>query len=721
MKKAERILGIVSTSLFIFGVFFRIQHWPGGSVAITLAVLIFIFAYLPIQLILQRREAETGLQKFYTIFKFIAFFIILIAFVFKIQHWPGGGILLLMASVLLPAYIIVYFILRIKKQASLPFLLNDLLITLISYSIYLFLNIILISPDAIWGYIELEDRYEAMNSGLMSANEMIYESLDSIARDKDEDLLISIEQLRSLSNQLYHSSDSVKQGFYRAILGSKYSENADYQRLNQFEVANMGLGTDYFLNHENGKYLYELITNYLEEVKHISQIHNIQSGHIGMFMKMEVVFYKWREELTWESYMFGGNPVGSVIVNLSWIRQMVLLTETTVLNGLISQIDLSEEVKLLQELAARESDKAMMLKENEIVRVKQQQELQAVQLEQSQSEVRQNRMMAIFAFVGIALVLVLFSISTRAYFRKQRDNKKLTEQKDEISEKNEELNHQNEEIAAQRDEIEAQRDLVFRQKEQIEKTHEEISSSIDYATRLQASILPNTNLLKEKFQDHFVLFRPKSKVSGDFYWWTEVEKSVIIAVADCTGHGVPGAFMSMLGISLLREIVNKEFITQPGVILRRLRKEVIRSLDQKGEIGEQKDGMDLALVSIPFDTLKCEYAGANNPLYMLRDGQLTEYKADRMPISFYIRMDKFTTHEIQLQKGDQLYMFSDGYADQFGGENRKKFKYKAFQQHLIDHSTQSMEEQHNALMDTIVKWQGDYEQIDDIVIVGIKI
>jgi serine phosphatase RsbU (regulator of sigma subunit) len=229
------------------------------------------------------------------------------------------------------------------------------------------------------------------------------------------------------------------------------------------------------------------------------------------------------------------------------------------------------------------------------------------------------------------------------------------------------------------------------------------------------------SLLEETFSDHFVFFRPKQKVSGDFYWWTRVEERVIVAAADCTGHGVPGAFMSMLGVSLLREIVNREYITHPGVVLNRLRKEVIRSLDQKGEHGEQKDGMDLALISVQPGTLACDYAGANNPLYLVRDGELTEYRADHMPISHYPRLDKFTNHEIQLQKGDQLYLFSDGYADQFGGEKRKKFKYKNFARLLVETTSRPMREQHDILLKTIVAWQGEIEQIDDMVIVGIKI
>jgi serine phosphatase RsbU (regulator of sigma subunit) len=218
-----------------------------------------------------------------------------------------------------------------------------------------------------------------------------------------------------------------------------------------------------------------------------------------------------------------------------------------------------------------------------------------------------------------------------------------------------------------------------------------------------------------------VLYLPKHKVSGDFYWWTQIEDQVVVAAVDCTGHGVPGAFMSMLGVSMLREIVSKEYISHPGVILRRLRKEVMYALKQTGEFGEQKDGMDMALVSINVETLECQYAGANNPLYLIRKGVLTEYKADRMPIAIHQNMSKFTTHDIQLEKGDRLYLFSDGYADQFGGPLSKKFKYTRFRQLLIDHSKLPMKKQKEVLVQTIRDWRADLEQVDDIVVVGLEI
>jgi len=261
-------------------------------------------------------------------------------------------------------------------------------------------------------------------------------------------------------------------------------------------------------------------------------------------------------------------------------------------------------------------------------------------------------------------------------------NVEISEKNIKIEQKNEELNQLVEEISSQRDEIEAQRNTVTEQKNHIENIHNEVENSINYATRLQQSILPEEQLLKKYLTEHFVLFKPKDKVSGDFYWWTHIEGHTIITAADCTGHGVPGAFMSMLGVSFLREIVEKEYITNTGLILKKLRKEIIKALKQKGATGEQKDGMDMAIISINHKTNIVQFSGANNPLYLILNSELRilneknstyvklcdnskfmiqnlkllyEVKPNKMPIAIYDKMDNFTTHEIQLQKGDHTF------------------------------------------------------------------
>lgn len=337
-----------------------------------------------------------------------------------------------------------------------------------------------------------------------------------------------------------------------------------------------------------------------------------------------------------------------------------------------------------------------------------------------------KQLIYIWAFgIGIFLFVLLVIFILRSYRQKQKANLLLSEQKKLIEDTNEELNLQNEEIASQRD--------------QIEGIHREVSESIDYAKRLQAAILPKPNLLRSRLSDHFILFMPKDKVSGDYYWWTEVEDQIIITAADCTGHGVPGAFMSMLGISFLKEIVNKEYITQPALILKKLRREIIKTLDQKGITGEQKDGMDMALISYNKQSKKLQYSGANNPLYIISKNNLSEQlpnakvfdeeysaklfeiKPDKMPISIYEKMTAFSNIEVQLSKGDLIYMFSDGYADQFGGPKNKKFKYKPFKRLLLENADQSLKIQRDLLKKAFDQWKADEDQIDDVVVIGLKI
>jgi serine phosphatase RsbU (regulator of sigma subunit) len=360
--------------------------------------------------------------------------------------------------------------------------------------------------------------------------------------------------------------------------------------------------------------------------------------------------------------------------------------------------------------------------------------LKNIQIKNEKLENKKTTIQRNYTFLGLLLVLVLIIIVFRSNRQKKKANVLLSEQKNEIIEKNEELNQQNEEITAQRDQIEKQKEIV-------EEIHHEVEQSINYAKRLQESILPEEKLLAKHVLEHFVLFKPKDNVSGDFYWWTNIENHTVITAADCTGHGVPGAFMSMLGVSFLREIVMKEYITHTGVILRRLRKEIIKSLKQKGEMGGQKDGMDMALISINHETNIVQFSGANNPLYIVKSGKLKveneaiilyelddnykfklyEVKPDKMPIAIYEKMDNFITHEIQLEKGDQLYMFSDGYADQFGGPKGKKFKYKPFKQLLLENADKPMAEQKEILNNAFENWKGNLEQIDDVVVLGIKI
>ncbi len=353
---------------------------------------------------------------------------------------------------------------------------------------------------------------------------------------------------------------------------------------------------------------------------------------------------------------------------------------------------------------------------------------------------KQNIYLYTFIF-GFLIVLIFLIFIFRLFKSKQKVNNELKAHQHIVLEKNEELNQLVEEVTAQKDEIETQREKLI-------DINSEITQSIAYAEQIQNSILPKKEILAQTLSDNFIFFKPKDIVSGDFYWFTKVDNKLIITIVDCTGHGVPGAFMSMLGASLLREIIIKEKVTEPAQILNILRTEVISALQQKGTIGEQKDGMDMALITLNLDTLEMQYAGANNPLYIISNSELQisgeenstniklfdssksknkkskllfEVKPDKMPISHFVRMNSFKTKTIQLAKGDSIYLFSDGYPDQFGGAKNRKFKYKPFKQLFIDIVDKPMHEQKTILKDIISNWQGNNAQVDDITIIGLKI
>ena len=261
------------------------------------------------------------------------------------------------------------------------------------------------------------------------------------------------------------------------------------------------------------------------------------------------------------------------------------------------------------------------------------------------------------------------------------------------------------------------------QKGIIEANNRDIKASIEYAKKIQEAILPDNDLLNKHLSEHFVLFKPKDIVSGDFYWFARRESDDIsmIAAIDCTGHGVPGAFMSMIGNTLLNEIASNESFTTPAEILFELRTAVIESLQQSGQV-DNNEGMDMALCMIDHRKKQLQFAGAYNALYQVRGGELQETKADRMPIgNYHDRNDRpFKNTLIEYQEGDIFYIFSDGYIDQFGGPKGKKLTSKRFKQLVLELSDQPLSDQHKGLETSLADWQEDRDQIDDILVLGFR-
>ncbi len=271
-------------------------------------------------------------------------------------------------------------------------------------------------------------------------------------------------------------------------------------------------------------------------------------------------------------------------------------------------------------------------------------------------------------------------------------------------------------------EVKQEKKIVEEQKHLIEEKNHEISSSISYAKRIQHSFLTAPSIIKRHLPDHFILFKPRDVVSGDFYWMHQKDDYSYFCVADCTGHGIPGAFMSLIGMGVLNEIVFSKNILDTNDILNELRRIVILAVNPEDATEEGKDGMDLVYFRFHLPTKELQYSAANNSFYMCRKGELTEYKPDKMPVGSFGEYEKpFTQHTIQLEEGDIIYAITDGYADQFGGPKGKKFKYKQFEELLLSICNESMEIQKQKLNDAIENWKGDLEQVDDVTVVGIRI
>jgi CheY-like chemotaxis protein len=254
------------------------------------------------------------------------------------------------------------------------------------------------------------------------------------------------------------------------------------------------------------------------------------------------------------------------------------------------------------------------------------------------------------------------------------------------------------------------------------KIQEDSKLDLNYSERIQRSILPSDTTIKSVLNEYFILSLPRNKVSGDFYWIGNNGKKKVVAAIDCTGHGIVGALMTMAGMAFLNDILGRNIDYTPAGILNELRKMVMNLLKQTGEEGESNDGMDVSLTIIDPENLTLQFAGANNPIYIIQDNQLIQLKGDRMPIGINLNFDRdFEDSEIKIKKDASIYLFSDGYADQFGGSGNKKFRYKQFQDVLLEIHNKPMHHQKEILLKEFTDWKGNFPQIDDVLVIGFKI
>jgi serine phosphatase RsbU (regulator of sigma subunit) len=381
----------------------------------------------------------------------------------------------------------------------------------------------------------------------------------------------------------------------------------------------------------------------------------------------------------------------------------MLLTGSAIVVGII----LLREASLLK--AKRELENLVELRTIEITRKNVEISNQAESLRQANEEIKTT-----------------YDVLAEQNKNLQELNEEITVQRNELEEQRNslanlawELQEKNEEITSQRNEIQKQKDMLAQQQK-------EITDSIMYAKRIQQAILPTLEQVGDCFNEFFIFYRPKSIVSGDFYWTSRIGKYRVIAVVDCTGHGVPGGFMSMLGLMMLNEVISQRQILDPAQALNYLRQNIISVLHQKGEITDAGDGMDLSLCIIDDEDMNLYYSGANSSIILMQPDDSGNYIindiiSDRMPISYHLVMRSFSTQKIKLKKGTLIYLYSDGISDQFSGENGKKFQILRLRDFILDNYLLPLKTQGMALEQLFDAWKGDMFQVDDVLVMGVKV
>jgi serine phosphatase RsbU (regulator of sigma subunit) len=447
-------------------------------------------------------------------------------------------------------------------------------------------------------------------------------------------------------------------------VASTYTTEGKNQDLNKAKEL-LQEAEDNLLELNEKRYLSDVYTN-------LANVETIENNHLKAIYYLKKSIEISEEEEFKSSLLNSYSKISDIYLEINdYKKSHEFLTKYLVLKAELDEISKAEELAKLQiQFDTKEQEK-------EIENLKKDQTLKDLTIEKQEREL-------FLTVLGILLVIAIATFIFIGYRNKARLNNELTS-----------------------------KNIVIEQK------NKEILDSITYAKRLQEAILPPNKLVKEWLPESFIFYKPKDIVSGDFYWMESIHDKIYFAAIDCTGHGVPGAMVSLVGHNAINRCIKEFNLTKPSEILDKLSYLVEESLSKSNE--EVKDGMDISLCALDLKTYSIEFSGANNPLWVLRDSELIEIKGDKQPIGKHIERKAFTNHQITLQKNDSVYLFTDGYADQFGGEKGKKFKYSQFKELLISIQNESMEKQRELISESFESWKGKLEQLDDVCVIGVRV
>lgn len=698
-------LAIIPT---LIGEFFKIQHWPLASVLMMLGTFVFAFFYIPLFTIESWKTKETKKLKIALIIQSFILLIFSVGFIFKIMHWPGAGIFYFSNNFIL-LFIVVPFALYHLAKARKTSINKAHSVLLAIYFFCLCFGSLMNSNT---GRINIDtvlqqgiNTEEALRTAT-SRNKQLYATLNNVKLDGNSDIIYRTTKLKTiadsaiihiqdLKSHLLISTDKITKS-KADTLSSLYIEN----KVNSDVPTMIMIGNEYSPNKD--KYsalkLKSVINSYRDTLLSLIQEQNRAIIKEGLNLSTDNYSGEDGQPISWEITNFNFMPLVHVFNTLTNIQYEIKNAEYQALTDIINSGNKDLNTALFSQISDLNSKYDAIKKQEEIAKLQSENVKGMELLNAKDSELNDSKQTIVYFVLVIMVFLILVFFVIRSNYLRKQTNKTLLQQK--------------EIIESQKSEVEAQKHLV-------EEKQKEIIDSISYAKRLQEAILPPQEFINKHISNNFILYKPKDLVAGDFYWAENIGDLFFIAAADSTGHGVPGAMVSVVCSNALNRTVKEFGLTQTGKILDKTRELVVETFEKSAS--EVKDGMDISLLCIDTKNKTITWSGANNALWYIQNNQLLIIKPDKQPIGKTENPSPFTTHEIEYNNDTTFYLFTDGFADQFGGDKGKKFKYKQLEELLLNHNNLALSEQSNLLNQKFESWKGHLEQVDDVCVIGVKI
>ncbi len=710
--KPSKILRILIWLVIIpslIGDIFKVLHYPGSSLLMMFGTFIFAFFYLPLFAIESWKSKETRPSKISLIIQIIVLFIFAIGFLFKIQHWEGAGLFVIITNYLLSFLVMPFALYHLIKSGKINLIKTHnilLIIFFFSHTISALMNSgsgKIKIETALQQGINTEEAFRAASS----RNKQLYTTLNTIKIKENTALLSKVNQLKKITDYSITHIKDLKSYLLVTIDKIPKSEADTLSSLYIVNSVNTDLTTTILIGNEyhtnTDKYsaykLKSVINCFRDSLLNLVQEQNRVIIKEGLNLSTDNYVGYEGEPISWEMTNFNFMPLLHVFNTLTNIQYEIKNAEYQVLTDIINSDNTDLNTALFSQIADLNSKFDAVKKQEEITQLQSENKKGMELLNAKDFELSESKQTIIYFVLVILVFLILVFFVIRSNYLRKQTNKTLFQQK--------------EIIEFQKTEVESQKNLV-------EEKQKEIIDSIEYALRIQTAILPPQRIVKQYLENSFILYKPKDIVAGDFYWMETVDDIVLFAACDCTGHGVPGAMVSVVCHNALNRAVREFGLTQPAAILDKTAEIVVENFSKSDE--DIQDGMDISLCAYHPKTKKLEWAGANNPLWLLQNGELIETKADKQPIGMNENSKPFINHTFNLSVGDSIYLFTDGFADQFGGETgQKKLTRKRFKDLIMSLQSKSLQEQGIALDKFIIEYKKEIEQIDDILVIGVKI